>query len=202
MIRHANIRNSPAGPVRAGLLVCAGLGLACATGCVSGFNERIAIGTRPTASFGGAHGPGMASPNWAPPAGSGGGPAMAPPADRNRLDRSRWRTMVVVAPIDGVVHTEHFRGIAIVGRRAAPERAGVFLRTGSEDPPGWARDAVETAQDLGRAGMDPLLAPWRLIHAGRGGWWTWSPTEIWKRTRQDRPRWSAVGGRRQEKSHE
>lgn len=172
-----------------------------APGCVSHRNERLVIGTRATASFG-PGGPGMARSQPTGPDGAGGRTVRAFSSDPVRLDRSRWRTMVVVSPIDGVVHTETFRGVAVVGRRAPAARAGVFPPVDAEPAGSWTRDLAASGGELGRAVMDPFLAPLRLLRAARGGWWTWSPYEIWKRTRHDRTRWSAVGGRRQERSDE
>lgn len=153
-------------------LCCGGLG-----GCTANLNERVAIGTRPTASFGGGTGPGAAG------AGSGS------------LDRTRWRTMVVVAPIDGVVHSEPFRMVRPVSRRASADRAGVFPY--STPYAGPARlQAWEALRELGRSAADVVWGPargWRAVRGGREEWWTWSPVEIWKRTRADRRSWSGVG---------
>ncbi len=156
-------------------------------GCVADLNERAVIGTRPTASFGGETGPGAA--------GAG------------TLDRRRWRTTVVVAPIDGVVHTEPFRMVRPVSRRAPAERAGAFPFS---TPPGGlggsgGSQAWEALQEMGRSAADVVWGPargWRAVRGGRAGWWTWSPVEIWKRTRGDRTRWSAVGGVRTEHKEE
>lgn len=158
------------------LCVCVG-GLG---GCAADLNERVAIGTRPTASFGGGTGPGAAG------AGSG------------TLDRSRWTTMVVVAPIDGVVHTEPFRMVRPVSRRAPADRAGVFPYSTPYAGPGGSQ-AWEAAREMGRSTADVVWGPargWRAVRGGRAGWWTWSPVEVWKRTRADRTVWSGVGGSR------
>jgi hypothetical protein len=155
-------------------------------GCAAGLNERVAIGTRPTASFGGGTGPG----------GGAAGPGT--------LDRTRWRTMVVVAPIDGVVHSEPFRMIRPVSRRAPADRAGAFPFSA---PPGGAGDsqAWEALREVGRSAADVVWGPargWRAVRGGRAGWWTWSPAEIWKRTRGDRTAWSGVGAIRARTTNE
>jgi hypothetical protein len=147
-----------------------------AGGCAATLNERLAVGTRPTPSFGGWSGPGMAGPGT--------------------LDRRQWPTMIVVTPVDGVVHGETFRTMALVSRRAGADRAGVFPLPESggagESSLGW--DAAVTVREFGRGMADPWLAPWRGWRAWAAGGWTWSPMEIWKRTRQDRARSAAVGG--------
>lgn len=161
--------------------VSAGVLIACLAGCVSERNERLTIGTRPTASFATLRGPSMIGPGT--------------------LDRTRWRTLVVVAPIDGVVHSEPFRLPPIVGRRAGPDRAGVFPSPGPEPKPvvgGWG----VTLGELGRSVFDPLLAPGRAWRARRTGWWTWSPIKVWKRTRSDGARSASVGGVRRESNDE
>ncbi len=142
-------------------------------GCVCHHNERLAIGTRATTSF--REGPAM---------------TMAGPGTP---DRARWRTMIVVAPIDGVVHAEPFRLPRPISRRSGPERAGVFPTP--DRPRRGDHDWFETAQDIGRSAFDPLLAPRRAWRAGRSGWWTWSPREVWKRERAERRRTGTVGGR-------
>lgn len=156
---------------------CLGVGGALGMGgCVADLNERAAIGTRPTASFGGGTGPGAAGPGT--------------------LDRGRWRTTVVLAPIDGVVHTEPFRMIRPVSRRASAARTGAFPFSTPMGGDGGSQ-AWEALQELGRSTADVVWGPargWRAVRGGRGGWWTWSPVEIWKRTRGDRTHWSAVGG--------
>lgn len=179
--------------LRLSMGVCLSMALVGPPGCVSHRNERLAIGTRPTASF--------VQPMPRPTTTDRpGGPAVtrAFSGDPARLDRSRWRTMVVVVPIDGVVHTETFRGVAPVGRRAPADRAGVFPSIGSMALTAESSDLGLTSRELGRAVSDPLLAPLRFVRAARGGWWTWSPYEIWKRTPPHRGRWSAVSGRRRE----
>lgn len=171
---------SPRAVRQAALLCCAALFTA---GCVSDRNERLAIGTRPTPSF-------------------GGGPSLTM-VGAGTTDRSRWRTMVVVSPIDGVVHGPTLRAYRPVGRRADADRAGVFPLTGPERRaarrPGPGAGARGALAPLGRTVLDPVLMPYRLVRAARTGWWTWSPVQIWKRTRADRDRSAAVGGvRRQE----
>jgi hypothetical protein len=162
---------------RAGAIVwCVGASLALG-GCTADLNERLAIGTRPTASFGGGTGPGAA--------GTGSG----------TVDRSRWTTMVVVAPIDGVVHSEPFRMVRPVSRRAPADRAGVFPYSTPYAGPARSQ-AWEALQELGRSTADVVWGPargWRAVRGGRAGWWTWSPVEVWKRTRADRTVWSGVG---------
>lgn len=146
-----------------------------AGGCSAALNERLAVGTRPTASFGGWTGPGMAGPGT--------------------LDRRQWPTMILVAPIDGVVHGETFRTVPVVSRRAGADRARVFPPPTPESRRRVGeRDLAEAARELGRAVADPWLIPWRAWRAWAAGGWTWSPMEIWKRTRQDRARSAAVGG--------
>ena len=146
-------------------------------GCTANLNERVAIGTRPTASFGGGTGPGAG--------GTGSG----------SLDRARWRTMVVVSPIDGVVHSEPFRMVRPVSRRAPADRAGVFPYSTPYAGPARSQ-AWEALRELGRSAADVVAGPargWRAVRGGRAGWWTWSPVEVWKRTRADRTVWSGVG---------
>jgi hypothetical protein len=173
--------------------IAAAVALIAPPGCVSHRNERLAIGTRPTASF-----VRPASPPASAERSIGRTPVRAFSRDPSRLDRSRWRTVVVVVPIDGVVHTETFRGVAPVSRRAPADRAGVFPSIGSMGLMEQPNDLGATARELGRAASDPLLAPLRFVRAARGDWWTWSPYEIWKRTPPQRGRWSAVSGRRKE----
>ncbi len=159
---------------RAGAVMLAA-GIWAAGGCSAALNERLAVGTRPTASFGGWTGPGMAGPGT--------------------LDRRQWPTMILVAPIDGVVHGETFRTVPVVSRRAGADRAGVFPRPELAGRSGVSEgDVSEAARELGRAVADPWLIPWRAWRAWAAGGWTWSPMEIWKRTRQDRARSAAVGG--------
>jgi hypothetical protein len=147
---------------------------ALAGGCVADLNERLALGTRPTPTFGGGHGPGMGTPGT--------------------LDRSRWRTLVVVAPIDGVVHADPFRTEPWASRTAGPRRAGVFPFDAPRLEP--TDDAAETLREYGRAAFDPLLAPIRGVRSVRAGVWTWSPVRVWKRTPSARSRPATVGGRR------
>lgn len=161
---------------RAGGLIAflAAAALWAGAGCSATLNERLAVGTRPTPSFGAWSGPGMA--------GAG------------TLDRSRWPTMIVVSPIDGVVHGETFRTVPVVSRRAGADRAGVFPPPSGAPAAKGGEDVAEAARELGRAVTDPWLIPWRAWRAWAAGGWTWSPMEIWKRTRQDRARSAAVGG--------
>ena len=167
-----------------GVLVCCAA--VTASGCASPRNERLTLGVRPTPSFGGGPSLTMAGPGT--------------------LERSRWRTMVVVSPIDGVVHGPTLRTLRPVGRRADADRAGVFPLTGpqrrSARPAGPGAKTGAALGPLGRATLDPALMPYRLYRAARSGWWGWSPMEIWKRTRADRDRSAAVGGVRRQETHD
>lgn len=154
-----------------------GLALAClgAGGCVSGRNERLAIGAVATPSFGGASGPGAAGPG----------------ATR----RSRWRTMVVVAPIDGVVHWAPLRGEGLPDRRSDAFDAGVYPSVESVTR---AREPVRAGwDDLGRAVCDPVMLPVRVWRSLRGGWWSWSPIAVWKRAPERLRLGGSVGGVRE-----
>jgi hypothetical protein len=158
-----------------------------AGGCTADLNERLAIGTRATASFGGM--PASGEP--------GGGMAGA-----GTQDRTRWATMVVVSPVDGVVHADPLRRPRPVGRRSPAERVDVFPvvdpveeARGASGPVG---SAAGLAGELGRSVMDPLLAPYRLGRAGAGGWWTFSPLQIWKRSPDRLRRGGSVAGVRRE----
>ncbi|MCC5822726.1 MAG: hypothetical protein LAT64_04040 [Phycisphaerales bacterium] len=169
--------------IRPGLLALALMLAALGTGgCVSHQNERLAIGTRATPTFGGGSALSMAGPGT--------------------LQRSRWRTMVIVAPVDGVVHGPPLRTLRPVGRRADADRVGMFPLTTPIAAPVAPRPRNEFSESfgpLGRATLEPVLMPYRLVRAVRAGWWTWSPMQIWKRTRADRDRSASVGGvRRQE----
>lgn len=160
-------------PATAAIVLLASVALG---GCAAPLNERLAIGTRPTASFGGSTGPGMAGPGT--------------------LDRGRWRTMVVVSPIDGVVHTEPFRTPRPISRRSGPERVGAYPFSWDHRAPADDQ-AGRAAGELGRSVLDLWRWPRRGLRAWRGGWWTWSPVEVWKRTPPGVGRWSAVGGVRE-----
>lgn len=156
-----------------------------AGGCAADLNERLAIGTRATASF-------------------GGGPAAGEPGDgmtgAGTLDRTRWATMVVVSPVDGVVHTDPLRRARPVGRRSAAARVDVFPAVEPAEPAGGIGLGA-VAGELGRTVMDPLLAPLRLARAGAGGWWTFSPMQIWKRAPDRLRRGGSVAGVRREASN-
>lgn len=156
-----------------------------AGGCVAALNERVAIGTRATASFAGS------------PAAGEPGDGMSGPGTQ---DRTRWATMVVVSPVDGVVHTDPLRRPRPVGRRSAATRVDVFPPVRPVDEPAGGSGLGGVAGELGRSLMDPLLAPLRLVRAGAGGWWTFSPMEIWKRTPDRLRRGGSVAGVRREAS--
>lgn len=166
------------------------------TGCVSERNERLVIGTRPTPSFALEQGPDAGET-----AGTAESTGAAGPGEP---DRRRWRTTVVVAPIDGVVHTATLRTEELPGRRADAREAGVFPTiqsvTGGRSPAGGAHDLGPGFDELGRVLFDPFLSPVRTARAWRGGWWTWSPISVWKRTPGDRTRPGTIAATRDGKT--
>lgn len=136
-------------------------------GCVADRNERLAIGTRETPSFGRA----------------------AVRAEPETLDgstrpRREWDTTMVVLAVDGVVHGPTLRTSDRVGRRAKADTVGVFPDARRETRSG--SDAIRALSGWGRAVMELGLMPARALGAGLGGWDDWSPRRVWKRRPADR----------------
>jgi hypothetical protein len=146
-----------------GVLVC-GMMLA---GCAADRNERLAIGTRPTPSF---------------------GPAKvrvdAETVERTTRPRREWDTTVVVLAMDGVVHGPTLRTSDRVGRRARADTVGVFPDARRETRSG--SDEVRAISGWGQAVMELGLMPARALGAGLAGWEDWSPRRVWKRRPADR----------------
>lgn len=143
-------------------------------GCAADRNERLAIGTQPTPSFGEC-------------------PEVGERPSRARRD---WDTTVVVLAVDGVVHGATLRTPDRVGRRAKADTVGVFPDARRETPRG--SDLSRAARSWGRAVMEVGLMPVRSVGAGLGGWVDWSPRTVWKRRPTDRVPAASVPARREE----
>jgi len=164
----------PVAPALAAVLA-AGMSLV-ALGCApTHLNERLAIGTGPTASF------------------ETGTPPAAPLTMRAETSRPRrsWDTLVDGSPIDGVVHGLPFRTRPPVTRRDDGHRVGAYPDPLDTERARPSESVFGAVFDLGRAVSDAVFLGVRSVTTGvRGGerWGLWSPRTIWKRTHADRSR--------------
>jgi len=159
------------------------LALVLVGGCApTGLNERLAIGTRPTASF-------VDDETGTGPTGT-----LTMRSETPR-PREAWSTLVDIAPVDGIVHDPTFRSRRPISRRSEGRRVGAYPDPLGE-PTGACCDTLWAALgELGRASVDAVVMQVRSISgltAGRSGSAAWSPMEIWKRTATDEARVGTV----------
>ena len=114
--------------------------------------------------------------------------------DRTTMERSRWDTTVVIAPVDGVVHGAVMRRVPFPRKSYSPRRYGLvptsetaleFQREGGIGASlGMAFGVCDEIGSSLTCIFDPFEMHYELSNT------LWSPMQVWKRTTQE-DNWSS-----------